>query len=329
LTLDETIAGDASLEKAFGALNESLESAIDRARDRIRADKRGLGNYKSHVSPLRSELSAAAVVSASATAPISPGLSVLDDCGLPFVKKFGPFLNNLHGEVTAKTLPFIGFGNASQFGRVTLAPLWSPKEVLTITIGNKFLNGYYHHVNYLARLNRNDDIWKHSGPQQWFDHFGRALALYMADLFAGKFIDRNGTKVSFDFKRLIKDFTSFDPKQMSPHLAGALVSALVEFLGDVLFQVPFYSGEILKTYREQRDDAAAIATTTGKLKTLTDAVASSNISAADARSVLGYTGKDLRVNFSKISAGGKPSPVVASGLTRLILTRIEQPTLLS
>ena len=60
---------------------------------------------------------------------------------------------------------------ASRFGRDTLAPLWSPHELITIAIGNTFLTGYYRQINYLTRLNSTDDIWQGAGPQRWFTQF--------------------------------------------------------------------------------------------------------------------------------------------------------------
>ncbi len=319
LEFDPSTPKAASLARAFDVLNQSFAAAIDGARDRVQADMGRQVTYKSPVSPLQpATLSPAAAV----------GLSLLDDCGLPFVNQFGPFFKNLHSEVSADTLPFVGFGSASRYGRDTLAPLWSPHELITIAIGNTFLTGYYRQINYLTRLNPTDDIWQGAGPQRWFTQFATALKSYLSDLFAGQFVDRNGTAVSFNLDNLSAASTSLDPKQISPQLAGGIVSALVEFLGDQLFQVPFYSGEILLTYREKRDDAGTVLGINAGLNKLTDAVKSATISADDALVLLDIPkatgGGNLPVVFDRISQAGNETPVVRSAVARMIVAKIAQ-----
>ena len=44
----------------------------------------------------------------------------------------------------------------------------------------------------------------------WFDAFGGGLQGYLVELFKGKFVDRNGTKVSFGLKDIITDLTNLD-----------------------------------------------------------------------------------------------------------------------
>jgi hypothetical protein len=146
----------------------------------------------------------------------------------------------------------------------------------------------------------------------------------MSDLFAGQFVDRNGTALSFNLSGLATALTSLDPKQVSPQLAGGIASAFVEFLGDELYQVPYYSPDILKAYRDQRDDAGAVSATDTTLKTLTDAVANGRISAANALKLLGIPsagGADLTFTFTPVVAG---APVIASGVARTMLALIQQ-----
>jgi hypothetical protein len=101
---------------------------------------------------------------------------------------------------------------------------------------------------------------------------------------------------------------------------------LCEFLGDQLYHVPFSSSDILESYRDYRDQTASGGSTVAKLKTLTDAVQNGTIAEADANALLGIPkgGGNLRVVFDKLSQGAKESPVVASGVARMVLRKIDQ-----
>jgi hypothetical protein len=238
------------------------------------------------------------------------------------VGRFGGFLSGfLDHEVSPASLPFVGFRRGS------LSPLWAP-PILSQIIGINFggLSDYYDSLHYLTRINANDPVWH--GPQQhaWFSAFGSGLTGYMTELFSGHFVDRNGTGVSFDLKGGPAGLPKIDQKQVAPQLAGAIVSTLCEFLGDQLYHVPFSSSDILKSYREYRDKQAAGGGTLTKLKTLTDAVQNGTISEADANALLGIPngGGPLPVVFDKLPQGAQESPVVASGVARMVLRKIDQ-----
>ena len=319
MSVDTSDAQGVRLAKAFQVFNDSLAAAIDATRDKVQTDRIRQAVYQTsnRANPI--------------AAPNATGLSLLDDCGLPLVNQFGSFLDNLHSEVSASSLPFVGFGTASRYGRDTVAPLWttSPLSVLAKVIPFTFglLNSHYQLINYLARLNSSDDIWQAPQHQQWFNQFGGPLKTYMTDMFAGRFRDRNGTAVSFDLASSSTPPTSLDPKQISPQLAGGIVSALVEYLGDQLYQVPFYSQNILATYRQQRDDASVGQSLQTLLDKLTSAVKAGKISADDPFAALGIpkaNSADLAVVFDRIAESGKDTPVVASALARMVLAKIGQ-----
>jgi len=334
-----------SLANAYDVLNQSVSAAIDKARDLVVADRSGQVSYNCPVSPLLPN---------AQPAPGSVALSVLADCGIPMVGQFGPFLENLHSELSAVTLPFVGFGTASRFGRDTVAPLWSPPLLLKIIpIDFAHLNNYYQLVNYLTRLNPADDIWQGPRPNQWFNQFGNALKTYMTDLFAGQFIDRNGTAVSFDLNSPVNGINHLDFKQISPQLAGGIVSALVEFLGDQLFNVKFYSADILGAYRDCRTSASSAGGTADDLATLSKSIELGSIAENDSIRLLGLTaiqakqllmtgylgaandpvpqsildlkdGSDIPVACDPLNSGASIVPLVRSGVARLVLAKIAQ-----
>jgi hypothetical protein len=103
---------------------------------------------------------------------------------------------------------------------------------------------YLNLVHYLAVFN-----WSLAPPaagatlnyDDWMLQYGEQLYRYFVDLFSGNFIDRNGNAVKFDLSA--SDFQT--PAQLpqtiisnSPAIAGEMVSVLVEYLGDEVFQVP-------------------------------------------------------------------------------------------
>ncbi len=337
------------LADAFDALNKSAEAAIDQARTAIRTDRAGRAAYNlTLASPLHPGPAAPAAPAAG-----SSGISLLDDCGLPLVNQSGAFLNNLQSELSSDTLHLVGFGSASNYGRDTVRPFWftGPLSVLfPIRPNFGLLNSHYQLLSYLTRMNSSDDIWQDPRSQQWFAQFSDGLKQYMTDLFAGQFLDRNGTAVSFDLKAITTSLISLDTKQVAPQLAGGIITALVEFLGDQLFHVPVYSADALGAYRDYRK---AKVTTGGStdLATLTTAVEVGSISEADSKRLLnlstvaakqllisGYpiggpvpaaisglaAGNPIPVSFDAVPSGGGNSPLIRSGVARLILAKIAQ-----
>jgi len=313
--IDENDSGSQKVGEAFDKLNDHFAFAIQGARQTLLIDRGRRATHPVATSPLLKSSGAPAPATAQA-------VSLLDDCGLPVVGLFGDFLSRfLDNEVSPANLPFVGFGRGS------LSPLWAPPILLQI-VGINFggLSDYYDSLHYLTRINSNDPVWH--GPQQqaWFSAFGPGLTGYMTDLFSSRFVDRNGTGVSFDLKGGLTDPTRTDPKQVTPQLAGAIVSNLCEFVGDQLYHVPFSSSDILKSYRDYRDQTASGGGTLAKLKTLTDAVQNGTIAEADANAILGIPkgGGNLPVVFDTLSQGAKESPVVASGVARMVLRKIDQ-----
>ena len=75
---------------------------------------------------------------------------------------------------------------------------------------------------------------------------------YMTELFSDRFVDRNGTQVSFNLKATAAGPAKLDPKQTSPQSAARLSRRSSSSSGDELFKVPFYSPEILSSYRDYR-----------------------------------------------------------------------------
>jgi hypothetical protein len=80
--------------------------------------------------------------------------------------------------------------------------------------------------------------------EAWLDTNFDPLVYYQAQLVLGKLIDRNGTKLAFSLnldpssQGLLQNTTNLAGQ--SPRIAGELIYALVEYLGDQEFQVPCY-----------------------------------------------------------------------------------------
>ncbi|MCJ7610465.1 hypothetical protein MUP00_12515, partial [Candidatus Bathyarchaeota archaeon] len=73
-----------------------------------------------------------------------------------------------------------------------------------------------------------------------------ALCIYYAHYFAGRFKDRNGAtlKANSDSQ---ESLSKSSLERTSLETASQLVAILVEFLGDIAFEVPFYSPKLLAT----------------------------------------------------------------------------------
>jgi hypothetical protein len=356
IPLDDGDPAAADLAKAYDALNGCTATAIAQARSVIRTDRAGRGAHKSApAAPLHPGPAAPAAVKR-----VASGISLLDNCGLPLVDQSGDFLNHLLTELTPETVQFVGFGSGSDFGRGTLKPLWSGSllaGLLPLPPIFDPLQSHYEMVSYLTRMNRSDIIWQGGDEQQWYDQFADSLKRYLLDLFGGEFVDRGGNAVSFDLKSITTDLLSFnlkqvsqDTKQIAPQLAGGIITALVEFLGDELFQVPLYSSDALGAYRDYRKSKA---TTGGSsdIGTLCAAVAAGSIAEADSKRLLnlstvagkqllisGYGGGAVPVAISGLAAGnpipvsfdliplaaGGNSPLIRSGVARLIMAKLAQ-----
>ena len=82
------------------------------------------------------------------------------------------------------------------------------------------------------------------GCEDWLDTNFEPLGIYLAQLVQGQFVDRNGTKLAFSLnvaqsmQNLPQTATNLAAE--SPQIAGELIYALVECLGDQEFQVPCY-----------------------------------------------------------------------------------------
>lgn len=82
------------------------------------------------------------------------------------------------------------------------------------------------------------------GCEDWLDTNFGPLGVYLAQLVQGKFVDRNGTKLAFSLNVAQRTQTlpptATNLAAESPQIAGELIYALVECLGDQEFQVPCY-----------------------------------------------------------------------------------------
>ena len=193
----------------------------------------------------------------------------------------------------------------------TSAPLWNPR------LGNpihEWRQGYFRQLFFLSRLNFADDIWRGSEASTWATSFGPAIRGYLTELFAGRFVDRNGTSVKFDLGIDPTDLTKLADINIS-QVAGSIVAALVEFLGDQAFQVPYYAPSILQANRDFRLAAKTRRDTRSALEKLVAIIGGGALSELDA--------KELGIpdfgNFTWGAVGS--SPLVKSDLARMLMRR--------
>jgi hypothetical protein len=317
--------GHAPALGGFDALNAHFTTAIQDVQALIQADRsRKLPAFSATLFAKKGKKAAAAS---------GQPVSVFQDCGLPLVRGFRGFVDSLSGELSAKSLPFVGFGSASTFGIDTISPVWQdpPLAILRqfIPVGFDRLKLFHQHINFLTRLNPDDEIWQDTSTAsagRWFSTFGGGLNGYMTELFSGRFVDRNGTAVSFDSRAALADLAKLDAKGVAPQLVGAIVSTLAEFLGDSLFQVPYYAGRALASYRDYRGNKEGSDAAKVTIEKLRLAVKNGAISAADALALLGYAdGTDpVTLDFSPVSSGTTSKPLVDSVAARILLQKVEQ-----
>ena len=281
-------------DAAIAHLQQSYADAVQGVIDIINSDL----NRKKSYAPVGLQPGDAAVTE----------LSVFADCGLPFVPDFGSFLRDfLVNDIASYTSAFCGLKED------TASNIWNPGGPL----GLAWYRGQYSdHMQYLCRLDWNDRIWRGEKQQKWVDTFGGGLVLYLTELFSGRFVDRNGTKIAFDFKLDLSDLTKLSQTTMSPQAAGEIVAALVEFVGDVAFNVPCYSNTILTTagqYRGTKDAASITQTNLGILKA---AITNGQLVPGDAAKV----GIPLSGDLKWAALGG--SPIVGDDLTRMVAASV-------
>jgi hypothetical protein len=159
--------------------------------------------------------------------------------------------------------------------------------------------------------------------------------------------------VSFDLKWLVSDVTKLDPKLIAPQLGGGIVSTLVEFLGDQVFGVPFYSADVLGAYRDYRKNKGLATGATADQATLSKAIEIGTISEADSKRLLGLStiqakdllisgygntavvpvppsisnlkaGDDIPVFCDLLKSGANATPLIRSGVARLVLAKLAQ-----
>ena len=236
-------------EKAQGlkALYDGFDSARRATHEAIRSDVDRKRKYNFQSSNLLS-------VGAFST---SASVSLLNDCGLPNIYRFADFIKLFTQALSPEAFPFVGTGAQRNSSLALLNTLWEPSVnpvfqfFLDLFDNKSDLQLYSEHLNYLTRLSKDDSIWNNPSTNagDWFDTFASLLEGYLLDLFTDRFVDRSGTHVAFNLKSDVTSLASLDLKQVSPQLAGSIVSTFCEFLGDALFQVPFYSSDILSLYR--------------------------------------------------------------------------------
>jgi hypothetical protein len=118
-------------------------------------------------------------------------------------------------------------------------PIFSKTRALT--------KAQVHHLNLvhaLARFEWSEFVkpGEEDKYEDWIQKYAEELYRYYVDLFAGKFVDRNGNVIKFDLSLSDLQNPKAAPQMIatsSPAVAGEMVSILAEFLGDTAFQVPF------------------------------------------------------------------------------------------
>jgi hypothetical protein len=288
---------NADEQAVVDSLRSSFHSAVRKTQDRLSDDAARRRSYTSEDSPFTfgtPEIAATTV-------------SVFRDCGLPLVRLYGEFASEFGAsDITEDSFPFAGLG------RERAEMIWGPGLSNSI---KWWRNSYFKQIFQLARLNWNDPIWQEPNKQLWIQSFGANIVAYMTELFAGRFIDRNGVSIKFDLGLDVSNLSSLSQFRISPDVAGAIVSVLIEFLGDQLFQVPLYSPAILATNLQYRAAGAGEAKAAADLAKVKNAITAGSLTPADADALnLPQSGNLL---WSEVA----PSPLIENDLSRMVLRR--------
>lgn len=294
-------------------LQSGFASAAEFTTNQLTADLAGRGNYTTLTRCVVPQSESEKNSTTRFESVEARGISVFGDCGLPKVRGYGEFLRTFPAsELSSAAHPFVGLQSATAKLLWNPVPVFSPVEV--------WLGNYSDQLLYLARLNWNDSVWQGGSQERWVKSFGGGLVAYMTELFSGRFQDRNGKKISFDLDLDLTDLSRLDQIQVSPQVAGSIVTVLIEYLCDVVFQVPFYSSAILSENRAYRAAKNALLENTKALDTLESAITSGDLSEDDAEKV-GLL-QHGRIAWNQLGSPSGSAPVLQSRLARQIVRRI-------
>ena len=183
--------------------------------------------------------------------PFPSSSSVFRDSGLPRIIGLSRFTESIVPRFAAEgTVPFFEVDENS------VRHIWSARNLLQRNQDRRRFGNLF---RFLIRMRwRDSEEWQGRRSERWEVQHRGLLAFYMTELFAGRFVDRNGTASTFSLGIDLTDFSELANFKLSPQMAGKIVGTLVEFLGDRLFQVPYYAPAILSHFQSHRALEAAI-----------------------------------------------------------------------
>jgi hypothetical protein len=172
----------------------------------------------------------------------SRGSGLFKNCGLDLVGRLHTFTGNLVTQLESAAAP-----HALDFSGI------SDCKALADLLGFGFP-----HANILSLAESAQST--HTGllsqqwgnSEAWLDANFDPLVYYQAQLIQGNFVDRNGTKLAFSLN--VNESAQDLPQSAnnlaaeSPQIAGELIYALVEYLGDQEFQVPCFDRSTGQTH---------------------------------------------------------------------------------
>jgi hypothetical protein len=249
--------------------------------------------------------------------------SVFRDSGLPTIQDLGSFVESVVPRFSdGGVVPFFELGDAS------IGHLWSARNLIQRNNSRRKFGDLF---RFLTQMKwRDSEEWQGLRSERWMAQHRGLLAFYFTELFAGRFVDRNGTAMSFTLGVDFSDLSSLSNLKLSPDFAGSIVGTFVEFLGDRVFQVPYYAPSLLKHYQTHRSLEASIAKNELNLDRITEAIANGSLDAVEAEelnlplsgdldwTVLAKSNDDDSMPIDPASI----SPIVGSRLCRLLVRKV-------
>lgn len=243
-TVQPAIGGAGESTDIGTAIKSHLNQSVTEVQSVIDQDLSGRRNY---------QLQPTVVMGSAMPGQVMQGTaSVFGDSGLPRIRALGSFIESITPSfASSEVIPNFDISSQS-VGHVWPANTRPRRNQIRNSMGNLF--------RFLTRMEwRNTEAWQGPRSERWVRQYRSPMAYYLNELFSGRFVDRNGNKIGFSLGVDLTSLTELSNLKLSPELAGKVISTFIEFLGDMVFQVPYYSPSLLKVYGDKRTNDAALA----------------------------------------------------------------------
>jgi hypothetical protein len=249
----------------------------------------------------------------------SRGSGLFKNCGLDLIDRLHTFTGNLltqlESTATPHALDFSGISDCQALAQL-LGFGFPHANILSLAASARST-----HDGLLSQQWGNSEAWLETN----FD----PLVYYQAQLVQGNFIDRNGTKLAFSLN--VNQSAQNQPQSAtnlaaeSPQIAGELIYAVVEYLGDQEFQVPCYDPSTGQTHWQSYTCSKAGVITSvigpGPRWTYTTSSGAKEDESALAGALIAYTAKSFEAAVKCLS-GTLTRGVTVLGLNNEVIAEI-------